>query len=181
LSGDEIQLTLPADEAFHRVAHLVLGGLPCGSNLTFESLEDLELALDALLERRRTDDGDRSRARLDGELQTVVGPFASVRAELEQARRRARPVAHPRRRLRQRRDLRPRRLGVGRADEAREKRGRGGERVRQGSPRRYHEEGDLQAREQLIEQYMSLVRSLARATRTAASSSRISSRSARSA
>jgi len=28
--------------------------------------------------------------------------------------------------------------------------------------RRYHEEGDLQARETLIEQYMSLVRSLAR-------------------
>ena len=28
--------------------------------------------------------------------------------------------------------------------------------------RRYHEEGDLQAREQLINQYMSLVRSLAR-------------------
>src|SRR5438128_9167922 len=28
--------------------------------------------------------------------------------------------------------------------------------------RRYHEEGDLSAREQLIEQYMSLVRSLAR-------------------
>ena len=27
--------------------------------------------------------------------------------------------------------------------------------------RRYHEDGDLQAREQLIEQYMSLVRSLA--------------------
>src|ERR1700749_4730562 len=29
-------------------------------------------------------------------------------------------------------------------------------------PRRYHEDGDLQAREKLIEQYMSLVRSLAR-------------------
>ena len=28
--------------------------------------------------------------------------------------------------------------------------------------RRYHEEGDLAAREQLIEQYLSLVRSLAR-------------------
>ena len=28
--------------------------------------------------------------------------------------------------------------------------------------RRYHEEGDLSARQQLIEQYMSLVRSLAR-------------------
>ena len=47
--------------------------------------------------------------------------------------------------------------------------------------RRYHEDGDLRAREQLIEQYMSLVRSLARRYRTAASSSRTSSRSAQSA
>jgi hypothetical protein len=85
LSGDEIQLTLPADEAFHRVAHLVLGGLAVRLNLTFESLEDLELALDALLERTQTDDSIQLRVRvLDGELQTVVGPFASVRAELEQ-------------------------------------------------------------------------------------------------
>jgi hypothetical protein len=84
LSGDEIQLTLPADEAFHRVAHLVLGGLAVRLNLTFESLEDLELALDALLERTQTDDDIQLRVRvLDGELQTVVGPFASLRAELE--------------------------------------------------------------------------------------------------
>lgn len=84
MSGDEIQLTLPADEAFHRVAHLVLGGLAARLNLTFESLEDLELALDALLERSRTDDGVTLRVRvLDGELRTVVGPFAAVRAELE--------------------------------------------------------------------------------------------------
>jgi hypothetical protein len=85
LSGDEIQLTLPADEAFHRVAHLVMGGLAVRLNLTFESLEDLELALDALLERAKTDDGVTMRVRvLDGELKTLVGPFASVRAELEQ-------------------------------------------------------------------------------------------------
>jgi hypothetical protein len=85
LSGDEIQLTLPADEAFYRVAHLVLGGLAVRLNLTFESLEDLELALDALLERTQTDDGVTLRVRvLDGELRTVVGPFESVRAELEQ-------------------------------------------------------------------------------------------------
>jgi hypothetical protein len=84
LSGDEIQLTLPADEAFHRVAHLVLGGLAVRLNLTFESLEDLELALDALLERTQTDDGVTLRVRvLDGELRTVIGPFASMRAELE--------------------------------------------------------------------------------------------------
>jgi hypothetical protein len=85
LSGDEIQLTLPADEAFNRVAHLVLGGLAVRLNLTFESLEDLELALDALLERRQTDDGVTLRVHvLDGELRTVVGPFQSMRTELEQ-------------------------------------------------------------------------------------------------
>jgi hypothetical protein len=84
LSGDEIRLTLPADEAFHGVAHLVLGGLAVRLNLTFESLEDLELALDALLERAQGDKEITVRVRvLDGELQTLVGPFASVRAELE--------------------------------------------------------------------------------------------------
>ena len=85
MSGDEIQLRLPADEAFHGVAHLVLGGLAVRLNLTFENLEDLELALDALLERARPDDGVTLRVHvLDGELRTVVGPFTSVRAELEQ-------------------------------------------------------------------------------------------------
>lgn len=85
MSGDEIQLRLPADEAFRGVAHLVLGGLAVRLNLTYESLEDLELALDALLERAQTDDGVTLRVHvLDGELRTVVGPFASVRAELEQ-------------------------------------------------------------------------------------------------
>ena len=84
MSGDEIELTLPADEAFHRVAHLVMGGLAVRLNLSFESLEDLELALDALLERTQTNDEVTLRVRvLDGELRTVVGPFASVRAELE--------------------------------------------------------------------------------------------------
>jgi hypothetical protein len=82
---DEISLTLPADEAFHRVAHLVLGGLAVRLDLTFENLEDLELALDTLLERSG-DGGDVTvRVRvLDGELQTVIGPFTSVRAELEE-------------------------------------------------------------------------------------------------
>ena len=62
-----------------------MGGLAVRLNLTFESLEDLELALDALLERAKTDDGVTLRVRvLDGELKTLVGPFASVRAELEQ-------------------------------------------------------------------------------------------------
>ena len=84
MSGDEISLTLPADEAFHRVAHLVLGGLAVRLDLTFENLEDLELALDALLERTRADEEVTLRVRVqDDELQTTLGPFAAVRAELE--------------------------------------------------------------------------------------------------
>jgi anti-sigma regulatory factor (Ser/Thr protein kinase) len=85
LIADEIRLTLPADDAFHSVAHLVLGGLAARLNLTFENLEDLELALDALLER--TNDGREITLRVvvdDGELRTIVGPFASVRNELEE-------------------------------------------------------------------------------------------------
>jgi hypothetical protein len=84
LSVDEIRLTVPADEAFHGVAHLVLGGLAVRLNLTFENLEDLELALDSLLER--TDGAEEVTLRVlvaDGELRTTVGPFTSLRAELE--------------------------------------------------------------------------------------------------
>jgi hypothetical protein len=83
LTADEICLTLPADDAFHGVAHLVLGGLAARLNLSFETLEDLELALDALLER--PSDGREVTVRVfveDGELRTIVGPFAAVRAEL---------------------------------------------------------------------------------------------------
>ncbi len=82
---DEISLTLPADEAFHRVAHLVLGGLAVRHELTYEHLEDIELALDTLLERG--DDGCEVTVRVqigDGELRTLVGPFdTDVLAELE--------------------------------------------------------------------------------------------------
>jgi hypothetical protein len=84
LSGDEISLTLPADEEFRRVAHLVLGGLAVRLDLSFESLEDLELALDSLLERFGDEEKITLRVQVrDGELRTVVGPFHSVRAELD--------------------------------------------------------------------------------------------------
>jgi hypothetical protein len=85
LSADEISLTLPADDAFHRVAHLVIGGLAVRLDLTFEHLEDLELALDALLERLAEADEVTLRVRVDDdELHTVVGPFRAVRADLEE-------------------------------------------------------------------------------------------------
>ena len=83
--ADEISLTLPADDAFHSVAHLVLGGLAARLNLSLEHLEDLELALDSLLER--PSDGREVTLRVlveDSALRTIVGPFTSVRAELEE-------------------------------------------------------------------------------------------------
>jgi hypothetical protein len=72
---DEISLTLPADDAFHRVAHLVLGGFAARLDLTFENLEDIELALDTLLERCRRNREITVRVSVEGEeLRTVVGP-----------------------------------------------------------------------------------------------------------
>lgn len=75
--SDEITLTLPREPEFHRVAHLVLGGLAVRLNLTIENLEDLELALDAILARTDPTAGDitvRMTPR-GGELETVVGPL----------------------------------------------------------------------------------------------------------
>ena len=51
MTGDEITLTIPRDASFHEVAHLVLGGVAARLNLSFESLDDLETALEAALER----------------------------------------------------------------------------------------------------------------------------------
>src|SRR4051812_36810815 len=48
--NDEITLTLPHDREFHRVAHLVLGGLALRLDLTIETLEDMQIALAALLD-----------------------------------------------------------------------------------------------------------------------------------
>jgi anti-sigma regulatory factor (Ser/Thr protein kinase) len=87
MATDEISLTLPAERDFFRVAHLVLGGLAVRLNLTFESLEDLQLALDGLLER---DPGNGEvTVRLSvgqGVVETLVGPFTDedrLRDELE--------------------------------------------------------------------------------------------------
>ena len=84
--ADEIRLTLPADDAFHSVAHLVLGGLAARLNLTFENLEDLELALDSLLLERPSDGREVTLRVLleDGALRMIVGPFSAVRAEFEE-------------------------------------------------------------------------------------------------
>jgi len=78
--ADEITLTIPRDRDFHRVAHLVLGGLAVRLDLTIENLEDLELALDAILDRAELLDGEITvqMALRDGALETSVGPLATA-------------------------------------------------------------------------------------------------------
>jgi anti-sigma regulatory factor (Ser/Thr protein kinase) len=83
---DEITLTIPRDADFHRVAHLVLGGLAVRMDLTVENLEDLEIALDSILGRSELEDGDVTvrMALRDGALETRVGPLpANVLDEIE--------------------------------------------------------------------------------------------------
>ena len=84
--ADEITLTIPRTPEFQRVAHLVLGGLAVRLDLTIEKLEDVELALDALLSALEPGDGDIT-ARMclrDGELETIVGPLTpAVLDEIE--------------------------------------------------------------------------------------------------
>jgi anti-sigma regulatory factor (Ser/Thr protein kinase) len=83
---DEITLTLPRDADFHRVAHLVLGGLAVRMDLTVENLEDLQIALDSILGRTELEAGDVTvrMALRDGALETRVGPLpANVLNEIE--------------------------------------------------------------------------------------------------
>src|SRR3954452_18449292 len=76
--ADEITLTIPREPGFHGVAFLVLGGLASRLSLTVENLEDLEIALDSILDRLELQNGEITvrMAVHDDELVTHVGPLA---------------------------------------------------------------------------------------------------------
>lgn len=76
--SDQITLTMPRERPFYGVAHLVLGGVASRLSLTVEHLEELELALDGLLER--SDGADEVTLTLrvaDTGLEAEVGPFGA--------------------------------------------------------------------------------------------------------
>ena len=76
MTTDEIRLALPAQEDFRHVAHLVVGGLAARRDLTYDVLEDLQVAFDALLGCR--DDEEEIVVTMcvdDGEVRATVGPF----------------------------------------------------------------------------------------------------------
>ena len=79
-----IVLTIPREREFSAVADLVLAGLASRLDLTLETIDDLQLALETLLERN--EGAGELTVRLDfadGSLEASVGPF--VRDEIEPA------------------------------------------------------------------------------------------------
>jgi hypothetical protein len=84
VTPDEITLTIPHDRALYTVAHLVLGGLGIRLNLTIEHLEDLQLAVDTVLERVRDVEHVTIAVSVsEGKIETAIGPMRDgVRDEL---------------------------------------------------------------------------------------------------
>jgi anti-sigma regulatory factor (Ser/Thr protein kinase) len=86
LAQDEITLTVPRDRQFYPVAHLVLGGLAVRLNLTLESLEDLQVAVDGVLDREDASGEITMRVRVtERGLEAELGPFDGdgLRSDLE--------------------------------------------------------------------------------------------------
>ena len=74
--SDEIVLRLPRERPFFGVAHLVLGGLAVRLDLSFEQLEDVQVALAELLEQHENvDDITVSVTVEGGVLRASLGPF----------------------------------------------------------------------------------------------------------
>lgn len=52
MNGDQISLTLPRERPFFGIAHLVVGGLAVRLDLSYEELEDLQVALTEVIGQR---------------------------------------------------------------------------------------------------------------------------------
>ena len=72
LRADSITLSIPHAKPYHGVARLVVGGLAARLALSYEHLEDLQLALESVLESERYVAGDEVTVVL------VVGPDSVV-------------------------------------------------------------------------------------------------------
>lgn len=83
-----IKLTIPDDPRYHGVARLVVGGLAARLELSYEHLEDLQLALASVLENDGYTVGPEVNVELmvdEGSLDLRIGPLngETLRADLE--------------------------------------------------------------------------------------------------
>jgi hypothetical protein len=84
---DEFTISIPRERPFATVAGLVIGGIAARHEVTLDVLDDIQLALDGLLERTDDDDGGQVTIEVrvdDGTIAAFVGPVtAATAAELE--------------------------------------------------------------------------------------------------
>jgi hypothetical protein len=85
-----IELRIPNERPFHGVARLVVGGLAARHNLSYEALEDLQLALVTVLEGDAYSTAAEIRVELevtDEAIAMAIGPLngEAIRADLEQS------------------------------------------------------------------------------------------------
>ena len=76
MSTDEIRVVIPAEEDFRPIVHLVAGGLASRLDVTYDDLEDIQVAVDAVL-ALRDDDGDLTvvLSAESGVFRAAIGPF----------------------------------------------------------------------------------------------------------
>lgn len=78
---DQFTITIPGERQFAAVAGLVLGGVAARHDLTLEALDDLQLALDSLLESGGADGEVTIVLQVDAaSLSASVGPLAAATA-----------------------------------------------------------------------------------------------------
>jgi hypothetical protein len=87
-SADAITLSIPHAKPYHGVARLVVGGLAARLDLSYEHLEDLQLALESVLERDGYVAGKEVSVRLvvgEDSVIMTIGPLdpSELRADLE--------------------------------------------------------------------------------------------------
>ena len=76
MTTEEIRLVVPAEEEFRPIVHLVAGGLASRLDVTYDDLEDIQVAVDAVL-ALRDDDGDLTivLSAESGVVRAAIGPF----------------------------------------------------------------------------------------------------------
>jgi len=76
MTTEEIRLVIPAEEDFRPIVHLVAGGLASRLDVTYDDLEDIQVAVDAVL-ALRDDEGDLTvvLSAEPGVVRAAIGPF----------------------------------------------------------------------------------------------------------
>ena len=76
MTADEIRLVIPAEEEFRPIVRFVTGGLASRLDVTYDDLEDIQVAVDAVL-ALRDDDGDVTvvLSAEPGIVRAAIGPF----------------------------------------------------------------------------------------------------------